>query len=104
MSNDAAEKSAKVAARIKAQKAAVWAAIHKSEPGLAILLKSATERFGPPAGVVLEVGGMTYRDGIEPIPGEMVLAIPSWQPGKGPGISRGKSASVSANPTGEKAA
>ena len=35
---------------------------------------------------------------------EGVTAVPTWEAGKPLGISRGKSRSMSANPTGEKAA
>lgn len=45
----------------------------------------------------------TFKAGNAEAMREGVTAVPTWA-GKAPGISRGKSRSLSANPTGEKAA
>ena len=78
------------------------------DPKCADLLTAIHAKFGKPDGVAIGVGRETHFDG----DGRQLAAdirngvkvVPTWEPTKGPGISRGKSRSMSANPTGEKAA
>ncbi len=78
------------------------------DPRCAELLAAISRKFGKPDGVCIGVGSDVYLDGDgRQLAADIrngVTVVPTWEAGKPLGISRGKSRSLSANPTGEKAA
>ena len=108
MSDAISSRLARIAQRTSAEKTAIWKRLREVDPKCAELLTAIHAKFGKPDGVALGVGSDVYLDGDgRQLAADIrngVTAVPTWKPTKWPGISRGKSRSMSANPTGEKAA